>query len=107
MHACLGRRRLQLNPLFNSLLWPVALAMRSSVLVDGVRPPFSKALHILLSGFEFRGEFGFVAAPPWFGPQEWPRRFVRSGRAVFLAATPSRTAEPMTPLNCLFVAGED
>jgi len=44
--------------LFNSLLWPVALAMRSSVLVDGVRPPFSKALHILLSGFEFRGEFG-------------------------------------------------
>jgi hypothetical protein len=58
MHACLGRRRLQLNPLFNSLLWPVALAMRSSVLVDGVRPPFSKALHILLSGFEFRGEFG-------------------------------------------------
>ena len=66
---------------------------------------FFKALHILLSGFEFRGELGFVVAPLWFGPQEWPRRFVRGGRAVFLA--PSRTAEPMTSLNCLFVAGED
>jgi hypothetical protein len=81
--------------------------MRSSVLVDGVLSPFFKALHILLSGFEFRGELGFVVAPLWFGPQEWPRRFVRGGRAVFLAATPSRTAQPMTPLNYLFVAGED
>jgi len=42
MHACLGWRRLQLNPLFNSLLWPAALAMRSSVLVDGVLTPFSR-----------------------------------------------------------------
>jgi hypothetical protein len=27
----------------------------------------------LLSGVEFRGEFGFVTAPPWFGPQERAR----------------------------------
>jgi len=26
---------------------------------------------------------------------------------VFLVATPSRTAEPMAPINCLFVAGKD
>jgi hypothetical protein len=32
---------------------------------------FLETLHVLLSGVEFRGEFGFVTAPPWFGLQEW------------------------------------